>query len=304
MIPQFPEFKKVEVGDRKLVEAHTHKHPPYSDFNFTSLWAWDTSNERMISELNGNLVVRFTDYATNEPFLSFLGSSEIVHSARTLLEYCKEHGLPEVLKLMPEISIEGLDAKVFLVEEDRNNFDYIYSIPELSTLAGGKFKGRRNFVNRFIHEHVTAHAEIVDLANNPDVQEKILATLDSWEKNKQSQGKEYELEHEKAAIKRIFETAHLHELIVTAVFEDNTMLAFSIDEVLPNQFCIGHFWKADSSCTGIYDFLIQKKAQHFETLGLAFLNYEQDLGVEGLRQSKMDYRPVDFLKKYVVSLVD
>lgn len=76
MIPQFPEFKIVEVGDREAVESHTHRYPPYSDFNFTSLWAWDTSNERMISELNGNLVVRFTDYATNEPFLSFLGTNK------------------------------------------------------------------------------------------------------------------------------------------------------------------------------------------------------------------------------------
>lgn len=304
MIPTFPEFKIVEVGDREAVESHTHRYPPYSDFNFTSLWAWDTSNERMISELNGNLVVRFTDYKTNEPFLSFLGSNETEHTARTLLEYCKEHSLPETLRLIPEVSVEGLAAKDFIVEEDRDNFDYIYSVPELSLLAGGKFKGRRNFVNRFVHEHATAHAEIIDLADDRDVQGKILATLDSWEQHKQSRGKKYELEHEKAAIKRIFETAHLHELVITAIFEDNTMLAFSIDEVLPNQFCIGHFWKADSSCTGVYDFLIQKKAQHFETLGLAFLNYEQDLGVEGLRQSKMDYRPVDFLKKYVVSLIE
>src|SRR3989338_2938897 len=56
MIPQFPQFKRVEITDREAVEAHTHKYEPYSDFNFTSLWAWDTNGERMISELNGNLV--------------------------------------------------------------------------------------------------------------------------------------------------------------------------------------------------------------------------------------------------------
>lgn len=58
MIPAFPDFKKVEVSDRGVVEAHTHKYDPYSDFNFTSLWAWDTSNERMISESNGNRILR------------------------------------------------------------------------------------------------------------------------------------------------------------------------------------------------------------------------------------------------------
>ncbi len=83
MIPQFPDFKHVEVDDREAVEAHTHRYEPYSDFNFTSLWAWDTSGERMISELNGNLVVRFTDYSTHEPFLSFLGDSQTEHTAKT-----------------------------------------------------------------------------------------------------------------------------------------------------------------------------------------------------------------------------
>ena len=55
MIPQFPKFKHVEVTDREAVETHTHRFDPYSDFNFTSLWAWDTSNERMISELSDSL---------------------------------------------------------------------------------------------------------------------------------------------------------------------------------------------------------------------------------------------------------
>lgn len=56
MIPQFPNFKKAEVADRGAVEAHTHKYDPYSDFNFTSLWAWDTSGERMISGLNSDSI--------------------------------------------------------------------------------------------------------------------------------------------------------------------------------------------------------------------------------------------------------
>jgi len=30
------------------------------------------------------------------------------------------------------------------------------------------------------------------------------------------------------------------------------------------------------------------------------LNYQQDLGIEGLRKSKTAFRPVHFLKKYTV----
>ena len=75
MIPTFPNFKKLEISDKKEVEEYTSNFPPYSDFNFTSLWAWDTNEKRMISKLNGNLVVQFTDYITCEPFFSFLDYS-------------------------------------------------------------------------------------------------------------------------------------------------------------------------------------------------------------------------------------
>lgn len=303
MIPQFPEFKIVEVGDRELVEAHTHKYPPYSDFNFTSLWAWDTSNERMISELNGNLVVRFTDYKTNELFLSFLGSNETENTARTLLEYCKEQGLPEVLKLMPEVSIQGISSSVFRIEEDRDNFDYLYSISELATLQGRKFKERRHLVARFLRQYPTTYVEIGDLGD-AKVQEQIVSVLRSWENNKKSEDKEYELQHEEASINRLFQTAHAHKLIVTGVFLGDSMIGFSIDEILPNQYGIEHFSKADSAHKGIYDFLNEKVAQHLEENDIALWNWEQDLGVENMRRSKMSYRPQSFLKKFTISKKD
>src|SRR3989344_1777498 len=120
MILQFPEFRVVEVNDREAIESHTKQFFPYSDFNFTSLWAWDTSGERMISELNSNLVVRFTDYSTHEPFFSFLGIRETEHTARTLIDYAKAEGITPELRLMPEISVRDMRTSVLKVEEDRD----------------------------------------------------------------------------------------------------------------------------------------------------------------------------------------
>lgn len=92
-IPRFPIFKSLTISDRLAVEKLLEPFPPYSDFNFTSLWAWDTSEERMISELNGNLVVRFTDYGTNAPFLSFLGVNKTIDTANMLFDYCGANDL-------------------------------------------------------------------------------------------------------------------------------------------------------------------------------------------------------------------
>lgn len=75
MIPEFPKFKHIELIDKEEIEQITHKYPPYSDFNFVSMWSWDIKGEIRISKLNNNLVVRFTDYLSGNPFFSFLGDN-------------------------------------------------------------------------------------------------------------------------------------------------------------------------------------------------------------------------------------
>jgi hypothetical protein len=301
MIPQFPNFKIVDVTDREAVESHTHSYEPYSDFNFTSLWAWDTNNQRMISELNGNLVVRFTDYSTHAPFLSFLGTNEPEHTARTIIEFCKERSLPTTLKLTPEASVKDIRHSVLTIKEDRDNFDYVYAIPELALYSGAKYTVKRRRANRFRNEHPRSHTEIIDLGN-VHAQHEILQTIHKWQQNKIADNKAYDIEHERTAIERLFETAASHSLIVIAIFEDRAMLGFLIEELLQSEHVISHFWKCDTSYVGLYDALIQENARHLETLDKALLNFEQDLGIPGLRRNKQEYRPTTFLKKYFVSL--
>ena len=87
MITQFPDFKPLELFDKKYIETFTVQFPPYSDFNFTSIWAWNTNDKFQISNLNGNLVVLFYDYVSNNPFFSFIGSNKIEDTAARILEY-------------------------------------------------------------------------------------------------------------------------------------------------------------------------------------------------------------------------
>ena len=297
MIPQFPQFKSIEVDDRKAVESHTHRFLPYSDFNFTSLWAWDTNGERKMSELNSNLVVRFTDYRTHEPFLSFLGTGEPEQTARTLIEFCRAEGLPQILRLMPEDSIGGLLSGDFQIDEDIDNFDYVYSIPDLASLQGNSYMSKRGRANKFKRTFPEAHPEVIDLTDKA-LQVGIQEIIDIWERKKIADGKSYEVEHERAAVRRLCETADSHSLSAMAVSLRGKMIAFSLEEILPEQYTICHFWKADSSHPGIFDFLMQEKARHLQTQGALYMNYEQDLGIPTLRTAKHSFRPVKFLKKY------
>ena len=142
-LPQFPIFKKLEFFHKIAIERITHAFPPYSDFNFTSLWVWDVESQRMVSELNGNLVVRFTDYGTSEPFISIIGIERITESVHTLIEYSLSNGLPASLLLMPKSTVDQILSPAIAICEDRNNHDYIYEIQHLATFKGNKLESSR-----------------------------------------------------------------------------------------------------------------------------------------------------------------
>lgn len=303
MIPEFPNFKKIELSDKKEVEEFVSKFPPYSAFNFTNLWAWDIRGDREIAKLNENLVIRFTDYETEEPFLSFLGINKCENTALTLLSFaCKSEICPK-LRFITEESIGNLQSANLCVAEDRDNSDYLFSPPKLSKLQGVEFKKIRHLAKRFSEEYPDAVFQSKDLSDL-SVQNEIHLMLRKWECRKQEQNKECDLRFEEKALNRLLQSAKSHNLTLSCVFLHNKMIGFSIDEILPNQNVIAHFIKADNSFKGIYEFLNRELAQYLEALNITLWNWQQDLNIKNLRETKLSYRPVAFLKRYTVSFND
>jgi len=133
LIPVFPEFKNLEWSDKPEVEKVTSQFPPYSDFNFTSMWCWNTQEKMKLSLLNDNLVVLFHDYITEQPFLSFIGKNKADETATELIEYSLQNFKTEQLKLVPEDCAKLLSHD-FIVTPDEDAHDYIIPVAYLATL--------------------------------------------------------------------------------------------------------------------------------------------------------------------------
>jgi len=303
MIPEFPNFKKLELSDKKEIEKIFSKFPPYSVFNFTNLWAWDIRADRKIAKLNGNLVVRFTDYETKEPFLSFLGVNKCESTAFTLLSFAGSSNISPKLRFITEESSMRLQSANLLVKEDRDNFDYFFSTAELAKLQGIKFKKHRNLARRFSEKYPDAAFQLKDLSDL-SIQNKLHLVLRQWEQRKKMQNKACDLKFEEKALNRLLKNAKSHKLILSCVFLHDALLGFSIDEVLPGRNAIAHFIKADNSFRGIYEFFNRELAQYLTTLNIFLWNWQQDLNIKNLRETKLGYRPIAFLKRYTVSLND
>ena len=303
MIPKFPNFKKLELSDKRSIESFVSKFPPYSAFNFTNLWAWDMWSDRQVAKLNGNLVIRFTDYETKEPFLSFLGTNKCENTVQTLLSFARNAKICPKLRFIPEESIDQLKDSNFRIKEDRNNFDYIFSPLKLAELRGNKFKELRYLARKFSQQYPDAIFQIKNL-NDLSIQKKIYLTVRQWERRKKAQNKKYDLKFEEKALRRLLKDCMQRKLVFSGIFLHDKMLGFSIDEVLPGKNVIAHFIKADNSFRGVYEFFNRELARYLTAIDVEAWNWQQDLAIKSLRETKLGYRPIAFLKRYTISSIN
>jgi hypothetical protein len=304
-IPRFPRFRPLQISDRSEIEAFTRGHPPYSDYNFVSLFAWNIDERTQVSTLNRNLIVKLQDYATGEEFLSVFGTNAVRETLEEALGFARSHGMRAELRLVPQSTVGAMEAGWDLrVSEDRDNFDYVISTHDFVAMEGGPHSERRRLLSKFRRDY-GQYAEVasLDLAD-AQVRSNILDASLVWAASKGLDPvAELEAQNEQRALERL--TGHPEispSLVAIGVFVDSKLLGFAIEEILPERWALGHFLKADRACKGLFQLLEHEAAALMKREGVLYHNWEQDLGMEGLRTAKMRCRPTSFLKKYSISL--
>ncbi len=304
-LPIFPKFEPLSIDHKDLLQAIADKFPSYSDFNFISLFSWDINQSVLVSELNGNLVIKFSDYVTKSSFYSFLGINELENTIETLIKYSSDYGTGPELVLVPDSVIKSLPPETALkldISEDRDNHDYILSVADLVEFRTNKYRGKKNLLNRFEKEYGDqVRSEEIDLSDISKRKE-VIELLTEWQKSRKKNMKE--VDNEFLAIKRGLAHSDILRLEAFGIYINERLVAFTLFEILPNKIAVIHFDKADVRYTGVYEHLKHNLAKHLATLDVETINYEQDLGIEGLRRAKESYHPIEYLKKYRVRLKD
>ena len=85
------------------------------------------------------------------------------------------------------------------------------------------------------------------------------------------------------------------------MLDGDRVIAISIGEKIGDTLFI-HCEKALTEYHGIYQAVVQSFAKMYAT-DVKYINREEDDGVEGLRKSKLSYRPVFMLKKHSVEII-
>jgi hypothetical protein len=176
----------------------------------------------------------------------------------------------------------------FTVTPDRDNFDYLYLRSDLVALSGKRFHKKKNLVNAFNN----AYTGIVQTLNRGHVQDAKIV-LDTWEATR---GADEVTDHRECT--EALDNLEVLGLDGVVVYVEGKPVGFSLGESLAGgiMYCT-HFEKALDEYKGVFQFVNQAAARALpETV--EFVNREQDVGDEGLRQAKLTYRPAKFVEKY------
>ncbi|MBO4438131.1 MAG: DUF2156 domain-containing protein [Spirochaetaceae bacterium] len=284
-IPEYPESAVFSKDIKDLVEPLLQNlHDGISELTFYSLLIHSKKYDYRLTKTKTGAVLLLRKKNGKDYFvpLNKMPSNQEI-------ETLKKDGYSAVLvgESILKDFLEREPDKVSAFEKDRDNADYVYLKTELAELKGKTFHKKKNHVNSFVKNYAPA-VELLTEKNVHDAAE----ILEKWQQAHLEIPSDYETA--KAALSLIGE-APFFGIVVYVGAEP---AGFALGETLGGgeTFCT-HFEKGIESYKGIYQYLNQIMAAKLDGQ-IKFINREQDLGDEGLRQSKMTYRPYKFIEKY------
>lgn len=296
MIAKFPIFSKVTLKDKRFFDEFNSQFPPYAEWSFGTLMTWwDAYDDLEASILNGNVIIK-SSYLTSGrvPRLTLLGDRSIDETIETLRRSLES---PLELYSLPQYTIDAIkDQGKYIIVKDPDTAEYIISTDQGIRLEGNKMYQMRRAVQRFEQDTTnhTVEAKEVPL-NNIQSKMMLINALHTW------QSEIYRNDNDRlegAVIDRALMLAEHLDIKALCLFIDKQIEAFVLYKALaPDYINLSHI-KISYRYPNLFRYTTFVMTSFSRDGGNHFINWEQDLGIEGLRAYKHSLRPVDSLQKY------
>ena len=290
-IPFYPGFVPLSLDLKDILHPRLSLTADgISEFTFSGLYLFRNRYNYRISRTKPNegFIISGEQQKTGKFFMTpcEIPDREILESLFSSHDYWKN-----ISETIFEKSRQQFDELGLTIEEDRNNFDYLYLRNELAELKGKKYHKKKNLVNQFLNSYTHEQQPLTQ-----KLLPQALEILDQWRLDKSfpKNGDVGDYWAAKEALE-CFDSLALRGYIY---FADSKPVCYCLGESIAKgkMFAI-QFEKAVDHYKGIYQFMNQSFAAALPRF-FNYINREQDLGDEGLRQAKMTYRPSGFVKKY------
>jgi hypothetical protein len=282
-------FSPVTLADKKIILPLLQANDVFfCDFSFANLFMWgDIFKTRWLFQEDRLWIYNGYD----DMMLLPVGKALTLPDLVAVSDMLHRQGKSGNFVLVDQDFVKENDdlADFFNVEIDLDNGDYIYSSQKLVDLPGNKLHKKRNLINQFLAlypDYVCQPLQATDLDACLELSEK-------WCRMRTCV--EADFDHETSALKRALGNFSELELQGLKISHGNELLAFSIFSRLSSNMADVHFEKFAPEIKGIGQVINWETAKSLSAT-YKYINREQDLGIEGLRQAKKSYDP-----EYIVS---
>ena len=293
-------FHALSISDKEMIQQRVlHTECRNCDLNFMNLFSWRFLYDTEVAYTDDWLLFRFKADG-HLAYLAPTGEGNWSAVMQNLLDDAQQQGHPFLMLGVCENSLTQLEMAMpdyFFATADRNFSDYVYEREKLATLSGKKLQSKRNFANRFMAQHPNYEVLPLDAANRDECLH--LDELWAAQKSEETDSGRYTYDAERRSLLNVFE--HWDELggLGAVLKVDGRIIAFTYGAPINADTFDVCMEKADTTYDGAFA-MINREFAKIIPPQYRFVNREEDLGIEGLRQSKLSYRPTNLLHKYTV----
>ena len=292
------DFQGLQKEDKPLLDCFFRaRYYENSHFNFTNLYMWHEPYKIMWAKEDDVLYMK-AEWDGREFAMQPFGPQEKMPAAiRGVCDHFKSQGKPVrfsgVERSFADL-LERLDGMDFVVEADRNNFDYVYLAEDLMKLAGRKFHSKKNHLNSFRKNYPEAEYQPI----TDEIVTQCKLTINGWYKQRAHEIPDDPfIALERQAIIEVLNNFKDFRLKGGAILIGQRVVAFTFGEQLNDDTAVIHVEKADPEVRGAYPAINQAFVEHAWS-DMTYINREEDMGIEGLRQAKESYKPVKLIEKF------
>ncbi len=283
-------FKDLTMGDMDSYYGFLSQFACYSDLNFTSLITWSENVGFYLED--DVLILLMDDYSSSGKVLT--GISADPDKALSLLLETQKDIQNSVVDMIPGVLIDTASDKTLAArfQESESQSDYLYSPESQLKMDGHSFSWHRRKLSQIKRSGLDFKTRAFQEAR-PDFQDTY---QNGWKKWKQIKN---ELE-EKALSRYLDYCSELKNQYFINITLEDKVEAFAFCELInaDKKYLLIHYFKSNPKYEGLSNYLFYEIAIFAKDIGVAYLNFEQDLGEPGLRYYKQHLCPDILLEKY------